>query len=66
MDVTNIASLATSLSVSKTNEDVGVAVLKKALDIQKTNAATLLQALPPLPTRNPPHLDLGQNIDTTA
>jgi len=60
MDVTSIANLATSLSVSKTNEDIGVAVLKKALDIQKTNAATLLQALPP----NPPHL--GQNIDTTA
>ena len=65
MDVNNIASLAASLSASKTNEEVGVAVLKKALDIQKTNAATLLQALPPLPTPNlPPHL--GQNIDTIA
>ncbi len=65
MDVTNIANLATTIATTATNQEVGVAVLKKAVDIQATSAAALLEALPPTTSANlPPHL--GQNVNTTA
>ncbi len=49
MDVSlsqSITSTATAVSNAKTSDAVGTAVLKKALDAQKTSAAALLQALP--------------------
>ena len=49
MDITNIANLATTLSSVRISEKVGVAVLKKALDIAEANALMLIQALPPFP-----------------
>ncbi|RJG00028.1 YjfB family protein [Noviherbaspirillum saxi] len=65
MDVSSIASLATTMATTSTKEAVSVAVLRKAMDIQSSNAATLLAALPPVQGPNlPPHL--GQNINTTA
>ncbi len=68
MDVTGIANLATNMSENATNQAVGIAVLKKALDAQAGNAAALIAALPPItpsaPASLPPHL--GQNINTTA
>ena len=65
MDTSSIASLATNMAATATGQAVGVAVLKKAMDIQASGAAALLQAIPPAPAANlPPHL--GQNINTTA
>ncbi len=65
MDVNGIASLATSMSADKTSQEVGMAVLKKALDTERAGAAALLDAIPaPSSTNLPPHL--GQNINTTA
>ena len=65
MDVSAIASLATSMAANKTSEEVSIAVLKKALDTQREGAAALLDALPaPSAPNLPPHL--GQNINTTA
>lgn len=69
MEVTDIARLATTMASTATSQAVNVAVLKKAMDIQASSAATLLQALPPVtPAASsanlPPHL--GQNINTTA
>ena len=65
MDVSGIANLATRLDQTETSQAVGISVLKKALDMERTTAAALLNAIPPSPPRNlPPHL--GQNIDTTA
>jgi hypothetical protein len=63
VDTLAIASLATNLSANELADRAGVAVLKKALDIQAANAAALIAALPPVPNL-PAHL--GQNIDTTA
>lgn len=65
MEVTNIANLATTIATTASNQAVGVAVLKKAMDVQASSAAALLEALPPATGANlPPHL--GQNINTTA
>lgn len=43
---TNIAQLATNMSQEKTNDAVGVAVLKKAMDVQEQSAMQLVQAIP--------------------
>jgi hypothetical protein len=66
MEVTDIARLATTMASTSTAQAVNVAVMKKAMDMQASSAAALLQALPPVtPATNlPPHL--GQNINTTA
>jgi hypothetical protein len=47
MDVSAIASAATAMSQQKVGDAAGTLVLRKALDIQASNAAQLLQALPP-------------------
>lgn len=63
MDVSSIASLATQLSSQKTDEEVGYAVLKKAINIQANSAIALINAIPSVQNL-PAHL--GQNINTTA
>lgn len=65
MDVNNIANLATTIATSATNQAVGVAVLKKANDIQATSAQALIAALPPTTSANLP-AHIGQNVNTTA
>jgi hypothetical protein len=65
MEVTTIASFSTAMEGSKTAQAVDVAVMKKAMDAQRSAAAALLEALPPVsPPNLPPHL--GQNINTKA
>lgn len=65
MDVKNIAQLATTMATTATNQAIGIAVLKKAMDVQASSASALLEALPPVTAANlPPHL--GQNINTKA
>lgn len=66
MNLTGVANLATSISNTGADQEVGIAVLKKALDSEASTAAALLQALPPVDNspRLPPNL--GQNINTTA
>jgi hypothetical protein len=63
MDISAISSLATSLSESRTSQDVSIAVLKTALDSEAQSASALIDAIPS-PANLPPHL--GQNINTTA
>jgi hypothetical protein len=66
MDVMSIAKLATSIADTGTRQDVGIAMLKKAQDIQASSAAQLLdavQAAAPAPNL-PPHL--GKHVNTTA
>ncbi|MBC7501131.1 MAG: YjfB family protein [Herminiimonas sp.] len=65
MNVSNIAALATDMSSARTEQAVGIAVLKKALDIESASAAVLLDALPPTVSTNLPD-NLGRNINTTA
>ncbi|MGB6054513.1 MAG: YjfB family protein [Burkholderiaceae bacterium] len=66
MEINGIAQLATSMARERTEQDVSVAVLRTALDVQQGTAAALLAALPqPVAAANlPPHV--GQNVNTTA
>lgn len=66
MDVTGIAKLATSLADTGTRQDVAIAVMKKAQDVQVAAAAQMIQVLQtsaPAPNL-PPHL--GNHVNTTA
>jgi hypothetical protein len=65
MDTTAIANLASNAAGNALSDRVGIAVLKKALDIQSANALALVEALPQIPSINLP-AHLGRNIDTTA
>ncbi|UGQ47514.1 YjfB family protein [Massilia endophytica] len=68
MDVSSIARLATTIADTGNRQDVGIAVLKKAQDLQASSAAALVEAIPPVPQAGngnlPPHL--GTRINTTA
>lgn len=65
MDVSSIARLASDMQANQLQQQVGTAVLRRALDMQATSAAQLLQALPEVGAAQlPPHL--GQNVNTTA
>lgn len=48
MDVTGIAQLSSSIADTDTRQAVGIAVLKKAQDIQSSTASALVEALPPV------------------
>lgn len=63
MDVTNIAKLSTSMAETGLRQEVGMTVLKKALDIEAASAAQLIQSLPQ-PQSLPAHL--GNTINTKA
>lgn len=66
MAVSDIASLATSMAQTQLRQEVGVAVLKKSLDIEASSALALIQALPAtISASNLPN-HIGQTINTTA
>jgi hypothetical protein len=60
MDVSSLGGLSSALSQVQTGDAVSTAVLKKAMDIQASNAMQLLEALPQVPS-NPPNL--GNSVD---
>lgn len=60
MDVSSVGSLSTALQQAKTGDAVGIAVMRKALELQEQTATQLLEALPQT-TNNPAHL--GQSVD---
>lgn len=62
MDVSNIASLATSMAQQRNDMDVSIAVLKKTIDVQGAMAIALIEAVP---TANLP-AHLGNHVNTTA
>ncbi len=67
MDISStagIANLATTLSRTKLEGAVDVAVLKKALDIQEQSAAQLIQGIPS-PSQVSP-ANTGTQINVTA
>ena len=66
MDVTGIAQLATSIADTGTKQAVGIAVLKKAQDIQASSAQALIEAIPPVPSAPNLPAHLGNTINTTA
>ena len=66
MDVSGIAKLATSIAETGTRQDVGVAVLKRAQDIQTSSATQLIDAIKSTPTVQNLPANLGNKINTTA
>jgi hypothetical protein len=66
MSVSSIASLSTAMATTQTDQNIGVAVLKKSIDIASNGVLELLSAVPsPTPAANLPS-NLGQNVNTTA
>jgi hypothetical protein len=66
MDVAAIAKLASSIAETGNKQEVGIAVLKKAQDIQAATATQMIDALQAVPTvRNLP-AHLGNTINTKA
>lgn len=61
-----LSKLATSVASTGTGQEVGLAVLKKAQQIQKATAAVLIDAAKaPAPAQSLPS-NLGTRINTTA
>lgn len=65
MDVNSVAKLATTMTETRNSQEVGVAVMKKALDISASNAATLIASVTAAPAQNLP-AHLGRSVNTTA
>ena len=63
MDVTNIAKLSTSMAETGIRQEVGMTVLKRALDIEAASAAQMIASLLQ-PQNLPAHL--GNSINTKA
>lgn len=55
--------MSTAMTQQQTNAQASILVLKKAMEIESSNAMQLLQALPQVAS-NPPNL--GNNIDIRA
>jgi hypothetical protein len=63
MDVSSIAKLATSVAETGNRQEVGIAVLKRAQQIESAAALQLIDAVKSVP--NLP-ANLGNTINTTA
>ncbi|MFL6673926.1 MAG: YjfB family protein [Massilia sp.] len=66
MDITGIAKLATSIAETGTRQEVDIAVLKRAQDIESATATQLIEAIQPSPTVQNLPAHLGSKINTTA
>lgn len=66
MDVSGIAKLATSLADTGNRQEVGIAVLKRAQQVEQAVASQMIDALQAAaPSQNLP-AHLGKNVNTTA
>ena len=65
MDIGNITGSAIAMAAANVQDAAGIAVLKKATDMQAASAAALLTALPQVVAPSLPD-HLGQNVNTTA
>lgn len=63
MDVSSVAGMSTAMAQQQTSSQAAIMVLKKAIDIQSSNAMQLLQAVPQV-SSNPPNL--GNSVDIRA
>jgi hypothetical protein len=66
MDVTGLAKLATSMAETGTKQEVDVAILKKAQQIETSTATQLIDAVKSTPTVQNLPANLGNTINTTA
>ena len=66
MDVTSIARLSTSMAETGTKQEVDIAILKKAQQIESATATQLIDAIKATPTVQNLPQHLGNTINTTA
>ena len=66
MDVSSIAGLSSSVAETGVKQEVGLAVLKRAQEIQASTAATLINSVATPPTMQNLPTHLGNTINTTA
>jgi hypothetical protein len=66
MDVAGIAKLSTSIAETGTKQDVDIAVMKKAQDIQMSTATQMIDAIQAVPTVQNLPAHLGNTINTKA
>ena len=66
MDVTGIAQIATNLAETGTRQEIDIAILKKAQDIESTQATQLIDAIKTVPSAPNLPAHLGNTINTTA
>jgi hypothetical protein len=66
MDVAGIAKLSTSIAETGTRQEIGVAVLKKAQDIQVATATQMIDAIQAVPAAPNLPSHLGNTINTKA
>jgi hypothetical protein len=66
MDVTGIAKLATTMAETGTKQEVDIAVLKRAQEIESSTATQLLDAIKGTPSVQNLPPNLGTRINTTA
>ena len=66
MDVIGLAKLATSMAETGTKQEVGIAVLKKAQEIETSTATQLIDSVKSVPTIQNLPAHLGNTINTSA
>ncbi len=66
MDVASIAKLSSSVAETGIKQEVGLAVLKRAQQLQASTAAQLINAVSAPPTVQNLPANLGNTINTTA
>lgn len=66
MDVSGITSASTALNAASTQQEVSMAVLKKAINLSAEGALSLIQAIPNNQSAQNLPAHLGKNINTTA
>jgi hypothetical protein len=66
MDVAGIAKLSTSIAETGNKQEVGIAVLKKAQEIEASTATQLIDAIQPAPSVQNLPSHLGNTINTKA
>ena len=64
MEISSVGSIVAAVSQAPSGDDVGIAVLKKALDFEAQSALQLIQALPQPAASGP--ANLGQGVNTFA
>jgi putative motility protein YjfB-like len=64
MNVSTLAAAASANSMATVQGQASLLVLKKAMELQQSNAAQLLQALPQPAAGPTPGATLGGSIDT--
>ena len=66
MDVSSIAKLSTSIADTGTKQEVDIAILKRAQQIESSTATQLIDAIKATPTVQNLPANLGNTINTTA